>query len=341
MRGWPDLPGAGGDAEAVRAALLAFGFEEPRLVRDPSGRKVRREMERFIEKYADDDGEDRLLLIYWAGHGAVLDGQYGDAVWSTGFLVPVDAPYPHAALDPDSSFTKRAVSMDVLEQWAREMRSRHALFMLDSCYSGSAFRAFGHAESAPSIRRLNRRQPASEKWDPLARYRLPVRLVVASSSADQRAADRSQFRRSFVDWLEIPALADYRRDRVVSGNELCLHLAESTREASGGRQSPSCQSLAAPWDQGDVIFPVTRIADRHPAVSRWVQLHLLADLATWRTARDDGSAEAWAEYLRHYPAGRFAELASRRLGAGLEGAGLDGSVEGPDLEGAGAAGTDR
>ena len=315
--GWSDLPGARRDAEAVRAALLDHGFDEARMVIDPRSRTVRREMRAMIENQGPDPEGRRLLLVYWAGHGASLHGNYGGRTWSTGFLVPVDAPYPHQVLDPRSEFVDKAVSMDALEGWAREIRSRHALFLLDSCYSGSAFRAFANTRKDRAPRSLlGAVESEAPAWDPFSRLRQPVRLVVTSSAADQQAADSSFFRRSLVELLDRPSAADYRRDQIVSGSELCFHLESTTRHASGGRQSPQCQRLPAPFDRGDVVFAAspepTAVATR---LGRWARLRFLSDLATWRAAAEKGDRAALEDYLDHFPEGRFATLARQRLGS--------------------------
>ncbi|WP_428268007.1 caspase family protein [Haliangium sp.] len=115
------LPGAVADARAVadvfsRDTTWAVTPARRRVLTDVDAEDLTREVERF---FADASSEDNLLL-YFAGHGLVSDGE--------GYLLPVDyVPGQH----------DRALSASAL--WAMIERSpaRSVLIVLDACRSGS------------------------------------------------------------------------------------------------------------------------------------------------------------------------------------------------------------
>ena len=69
--------------------------------------------------------EDRFLF-YWSGHGTQFKNARGVEL---GYLPLVDSPRDNKA---------RMVSMRDLSRWDGELPARHALFLLDACFSGLA-----------------------------------------------------------------------------------------------------------------------------------------------------------------------------------------------------------
>lgn len=128
--GWPDLPGVKEDVRLVKDALEANGFNVV-VIEDPNRNQLRDGIDRFINQYGK--GKDSRILIYFAGHGHTLKLEYGEEM---GYIVPSNAPNPNRDKD---GFLSKALDMQMIEVYAKRIRSKHALFLFDSCFSGSIF----------------------------------------------------------------------------------------------------------------------------------------------------------------------------------------------------------
>ncbi|WP_069472482.1 caspase family protein [Candidatus Marithrix sp. Canyon 246] len=72
--------------------------------------------------------ENNRLLFFYSGHG------YSRLNGSKGYIVPVDAPNPNF---DDKGFVRKAIAMNKIVAWAEDIESKHALFLFDSCFSGT------------------------------------------------------------------------------------------------------------------------------------------------------------------------------------------------------------
>ena len=129
-QGWPRLNGVKEDVKEVRKALEDNGFKV-KLVMDPDRTKLEKEIREFVVRFGRK--ENNRLLFYYAGHGYSQKLGYGGQM---GYLVPKDAPNPNQ--DP-MGFELSAISMQNIETYARNISSKHALFVFDSCFAGSIF----------------------------------------------------------------------------------------------------------------------------------------------------------------------------------------------------------
>jgi len=82
-------------------------------------------------------------VLSYSGSYALLIGQSdytagGHSRGDKGYIVPVDAPNPHS---DDKGFFRKAVAMNQMVTWARNIESKHALFLFDSCFSGTVFKS--------------------------------------------------------------------------------------------------------------------------------------------------------------------------------------------------------
>ncbi len=127
---WPKLPGVKEDVKSVRGALERQGFRVT-VVEDPDRGALRRAFEDFINAHGG--GVDDRLLFYFAGHGYTRKLSYGAEM---GYIVPVDAPRPD---DDPHGFLAAALDMEEFPHYARRIEAKHALFLFDSCFSGSLF----------------------------------------------------------------------------------------------------------------------------------------------------------------------------------------------------------
>jgi len=250
---WPKLPGVKKDVALVKAALEKHGFEVA-TVMDPTRGDFDRAMRNFIATRGQDAAN--RLLFYYAGHGYTVKGAQGQEM---GYMVPVDTPLPGK---DRGTLRSVAISMLEIEIYAKQMDAKHALFLFDSCFSGSIFG-------------LTRAIPAAIS-DKTAK---PVRQFITAGAADQEVPDDSVFRRQFV--AALGGEADLNHDGYVTGSELSQYLEYSVINYTRGAQTPQYGKIRDPFlDKGDFVFFLPKSArkagksqtpDAPPAEGRFVQ----------------------------------------------------------------------
>ena len=197
--GWPDLENIPSELEHVEALLSAQGFNVINHL-NPNSDQLENAFEDFIDEYGFEP--DNRLLFFFSGHGHSLDN--GNA----GYLVPTDAPDPNKN---ERGFRRKALTMNQILTWSRDMKAKHALFLFDSCFSGTVFKARNLPKVPPSISRLTA---------------LPVRQYITAGSAGQTVPAKSTFTPMFVDALRYQ-LGDLNQDGYVTGLELGLYLRDT------------------------------------------------------------------------------------------------------------------
>src|SRR5687768_4295617 len=225
---WDKLPGAKVDVQAVEKVLRKHGFNV-KVLMDPTRLDFNNAINDFKEKY------DRLnptrFLLYFSGHGYTEKNAIGIEL---GYIVPSDAPLPGK-----SGFSAKAISMNQIETIAREISPCHALFVFDSCFSGSIFTTMRSVPEGIT-----------------ARTHQPVRLFITAGSATEKVPDKSIFRQAFVKGLQ--GEADRNEDQFVTGTELAEFLIDSVTKYSSGKQTPHYGKLPEPkLDQGDFVFDLS------------------------------------------------------------------------------------
>ena len=227
--GWPKLYGVKKDVAAVQQALEKHGFTVE-TVMDPDDIELDRAYKDFINKYGLDP-ENRLIL-YFAGHGHTVHSTYGEEM---GYIVPKNAPNPNTDMP---NFLGTALAMQQIEVYAKQIQSKHALFLFDACFAGSIFS-------------LSRSAPANISY----KTAKPVRQFITSGSADETVPDQSIFRMQFIYALE--GDADFNGDTYITGSELGEFLQEKVINYSNGTQHPQHGKIRNPnLDKGDFVFKV-------------------------------------------------------------------------------------
>ena len=127
--GWSNLESVPGELSEVREALQGHGFQVTEAPRNPTEQQIRDAANDFFDAYGFD--KRNRLLIFYSGHGYSFEGE------DRGYLVPSDAPNPR--LDRNG-FLRKALPMSDVMAWARRITSFHALFLFDSCFSGTIFK---------------------------------------------------------------------------------------------------------------------------------------------------------------------------------------------------------
>ena len=254
--GWQDLTSVPGELEQVEAVLVEHGFEVTKVL-DPTEQELRDAFESFIDEYGYVAGH--RLLVYYAGHG--YSRKLGKGV--RGYLVPADAPGP--AVDRQG-FLGKSVPMVDVGTWARRIEARHALFVFDSCFSGTVFDTRGELPEPMAI---------------TAKMARPVRLFLTAGSADEEVSGTSVFTPAFVRALQ--GAADRNRDGYVTGIELGGYLDE---QAGAPGQTPQFGRLQD-YREGDVVFRLKRPAPPPPA-----------DLGLETLRRRAEEESGWSAYQR-------------------------------------------
>ncbi len=227
--GWPDLPGVEKDVEEVKAVLTKIGFLVT-VITNPTKEELEDAFDNFISRYGL--AEENRLLVYFAGHGHTQKLSYGAQM---GYLVPIDAPDPEEDLN---GFLATGMDMQQIEVYAKRIQARHALFLFDSCFSGSFFS-------------LSRAIPKSVQY----KINLPVRQFITSGSAGEQVSDDSVFRRMFVSALN--GEGDLNQDGFLTGAELGEFLKNKVIDYTRGSQHPQYGTIRDPnLDKGDFVFSV-------------------------------------------------------------------------------------
>jgi formylglycine-generating enzyme required for sulfatase activity len=231
-RGWDPLGGAITDAKDVSRALKKVGFEvilKTNLTKDDFNKTFGE----FVLTYGKN--ENSRLLFYYAGHGHTEKMATGEEL---GYLVMVDAPLP----EKDAlGFNLSSVDMQTLVTQAKRIRSRHVLYMFDSCFSGSILNFREHL--------LPQNITASVKY--------PVRQFITAGRANEPVPDHSVFKQAFVDLLEgrdkepIP-------DGYLTGEELGLYLKNKVPQYNAYQHPQYGKIKDIRLDKGDFVFVMKR-----------------------------------------------------------------------------------
>nr|VFJ72975.1 MAG: Sulfatase-modifying factor enzyme 1 [Candidatus Kentron sp. FW] len=290
--GWKDLDSIPGELDRVAKALKSVGFQKVVRVDNPDDEQLHGAFEKFKDDYGFH--ESNRLLFFFAGHG------YTDED-GAGYLVPADAPNPRK---DRPGFFRKALAMSQILAWARQIKARHALFLFDSCFSGSVFRERSLPEEPPHITKLTARR---------------VRQFITAGSANEPVPARSTFAPVFSDAVA-HGKGDLNGDGYVTGMELGVHLeAEVPKYVS---QTPQFGKIDE-YDlaQGDFVFVLGSGEPRPKAVMAQKKVEKAnpsaspdMELAFWNAIEQSKDPDDYRAYLGQFPNGVFAGLARNRIG---------------------------
>jgi TolA-binding protein len=171
------------------------------------------------------------LLVFFAGHGATQRLSSGRDL---GYIIPVDSDPAQMATD--------AIPMTELQNIAENITAKHALFIMDACYSGLGLTRGGGASNflRDNAKRIGRQ-------------------MLTAGGADQLVADGGPNGHSVFTWALLQGLggkADFNGDGIITATELAAYVSPAVAAVSP--QTPAFGSL--PGSQGgDFVFtlPVT------------------------------------------------------------------------------------
>jgi hypothetical protein len=249
--GIPALDTAVNDARRLCGILQESHGFDVRLITDEQATR-----ERMVSLLQDELpaelGDDDRLIFYFAGHGVALDGDDGP----NGYLLPQDA-----RRGEEDSYLFMPLVHDAL----LALPVRHALIIMDSCFSG-AFRWAATRDIVRLPRVIHR-----ERFDRFVQD--PAWQVITSTAHDQKASDQlssgslgtrpgedghSPFALALFEALQgkgdvVPAGGG---DGLITATELFLYLEERLQTEtieSGMRQTPGLWPLSR-HDKGEFVF---------------------------------------------------------------------------------------
>ena len=224
-QGWDDLETVPGEIKKIEAVLKKHNFKT-KTVLNPTSIMLFNAYNDFVCEYGLK--KNNRLLLFFSGHGWTRnDGK-------NGYIVPVDAPDPR--LD-DTGFVKKAVGMQQILTWAKKIESKHALFIFDSCFSGTIFKTKSMPAKPPDITYKTSR---------------PVRQFIAAGSSDKEIRAQS----ILIPILEraLNGEGDLDNDGFITGTELGLHLQKKVQEIDKD-QVPQCNKIKdTDLNEGDFVF---------------------------------------------------------------------------------------
>jgi len=248
---WPKLQYAVRDARAVRETLIGkFGFTAEHIVSLENAEASRAGiLAAFHDKlaHAGMKKNDRLF-VFFAGHGATRQLSSGRDL---GYLVPADS-------DPNQIATD-AIPMTELQNIAESITAKHALFIMDACYSGLGLtRGAGNANFLrDNARRIGRQ-------------------MLTAGGADQLVADGGPNGHSVFTWALLQGLGgkgDLNGDGLITATELAAYVAPAVAAAS--RQTPAFGSLPGS-EGGDFVFELPAEAEFLSAETKQLPVDAIA-----------------------------------------------------------------
>ena len=292
--GWPDLESVAKDVDAVSASLEGHGFNVVRVL-NPTKRELFAAFGDFIDEYGYDP--ENRLLFYYSGHGYTQE-LHGRQV---GYLVPSDAPDPN---EDQKGFFRRSLRMTQILSWSKQIQAKHALFLFDSCFSGSVLKE--RALVVPQQIRA-----VTDK---------PVRQFISAGSAGQTVPAESIFRPSFIRGIR--GEADLDKDGYVTGTELGLFLQKRVASYETG-QTPQFGKIKDPlYDEGDFVFMLPKAA-MEPQVATAALLQsstpaeapktIRADEESWLDIKNSKDPEDFRFFLEEFPKSSLAKSARFKL----------------------------
>jgi hypothetical protein len=273
------LPNPTNDAQLVATAARRAGFDAVTLATDLSLTNFQRALRDFRDKAAG----AQVAMVYYAGHG--IEG--GGKNW----LIPVDA-----ALKSDLDLPYEAIDLDRVMEAISGAKVR--MVVLDACRNNPFGRSWRSSSRAVT------RGLASLDVDDV--------LVIYSAAPGQTASDgtgaNSPFATSLAKRLDQPDLPVQLLGGAVRDDVLA---------ATGGEQRPFVSASITgtpiylmPGRGGAAMGSAP--ATTAPPVAATVDQATLDALA-WQGAMGANSIDAYQEYRRQFPQGRFVRLAEQNI----------------------------
>ena len=230
---WPRLGHAVRDAEAVKGLLVGkLGFKAAHVITLENQAATRTNVLAAFNEQLPKAGLKKTdnLFVFFAGHGAT---QHLSSGRDLGYIVPVDAS--------TDDFATSAIPMTELQNISEGLVARHAIFIMDACYSGLGLvRGGGAGANNGNFLRDNAHRIG--------------RQMLTAGGADQMVADGGPGGHSIFTWTLLQGLsgkADLNGDNIITATELAAYVAPAV--ASVSAQTPAFGSLPGS-EGGEFVF---------------------------------------------------------------------------------------
>jgi hypothetical protein len=291
--GWPKLESVPYEINRVEAALKKQGFHVVKVM-NPTSDELNEAFEDFIDTYGFD--EENRLLFFFSGHGHTRKRG------KKGYLVPADAPDPRY---DEKGFARKAIGMNQILTWSREIEAKHALFLFDSCFSGTVFKAKALPRIPPDISDVTSH---------------PVRQFITAGSAGEEVPASSVFTPSFIRALQ--GDGDLDNDGYITGTEIGMYLHKKVLSYRKG-QTPQYGKIKDPdLDEGDFVFVLPDAARSNPSISETEkparpipQSAIDKEMLFWQSIQDSDDPFLFEAYIKAFPEGVFAPIAKAKVEA--------------------------
>ncbi len=233
----PNLNFAVSDAKHVAKKLEELGFEVRTLIDEQATRQ------NIIQLLADDIGlkakENDRIMFYFAGHGATkekADKSY------MGYILPHDYdPAKHSAT---------AISMQQLREASAEVKAKHMLYVMDSCFSGGLLAGRGRM---PTVGNAGYQYLLN-----ITRARSHV--VIAAGGRDQVVKEdggSGVFTRVFLEALSKRSGMPWAKEGFVTAMDLASYVMKRVPDLAPN-QTPQYGHLSG---EGDVVLDIFQPLD--------------------------------------------------------------------------------
>jgi tetratricopeptide (TPR) repeat protein len=290
------------DARALAEFLVSpqGGFAEENVILLTDEQATREEIQNQLGKLRDSPKES-LVLIYFAGHGEVVESRQPGA--GQGFLLPHDAQ-----LD---SLDATAIQMDQFNNTVKNIRARSVVVIADACKSGTI---------GDLARRSRKPGGISQKNFAEADADYQSSFILTAAAPTQNSLELATLKHGvFTHYLlkGLKGLADRDQNGLVSAGELFGFVGPQVTQITLRMQSPESNSgfdpsipLAILNERGAAEY--RKWLESDPFVTRWLASFDEA-LRAGRLTRPD-NLSAWFFYTRlaAYPGATVELIAKKR-----------------------------
>jgi len=235
-RSFPNLNYAVNDAKQVSEKLRDLGFEV-RLLLDKDATR-----QNIIKVLADDVGanakENDRIVFYFAGHGATKEKADKS---NMGYILPYDYdPAQHSA---------SAISMGRLRDISSEIKAKHMLYAMDSCFSGGLLTSRGKQPTQGS---------GFQYLTNITKTRAHVVITAGGKDQTVKEDDGSGvFTKILVEALSKSSRMPWSQDGYLTAMDLASYIKKRVPDLSPN-QTPQYGTLDG---EGDVVLNVFKPLD--------------------------------------------------------------------------------
>jgi len=228
------LHGAVRDAEAIAELLITHGFHEDNIHLMLNEDATRADIvDKISNELSNTVGPDDRVIVYFAGHGTTWKD-------TLGYILPHDGEFARA--------TSTGISMDELQKWLSRFKSKHVMFIADSCYSGLG------------LANADVRGPNDFDHIPDYLQRVldkPARIALVAGSKDEQVLEWGEKGHGLFTWYLLEGLrgaADINNDGLITSLELRVYITPRVMETASARFNRPQQPHAAQYGEGEIMF---------------------------------------------------------------------------------------